>query len=114
MRAVQRGPLAGLIAVVVLVLSLRTRRTGPTTVGTASSITHIEPAEIAAFEEPPVDLETVMAEAGTAIYITIDSGRKYLAIAHPVAAVEGRTLRFNGWEFTEVDGFSPPFHVYRR
>ena len=31
-----------------------------------------------------------------------------------VAAVEGRTLRFNGWEFTELDGFAPPFHVYRR
>ena len=31
-----------------------------------------------------------------------------------LASIEGRTLRFNGWEFTELDGFGPPFHVYRR
>lgn len=26
----------------------------------------------------------------------------------------GRSMQFNGWEFTELDGFMPPFHVYRR
>lgn len=31
-----------------------------------------------------------------------------------VATVEGRMLRFNGWEFTELEGFTAPFHVYRR
>ncbi len=31
-----------------------------------------------------------------------------------LAAIDGRTLRFNGWEFTELDGFVSPFHVYRR
>ena len=31
-----------------------------------------------------------------------------------VATINGRTLEFNGWHFTEVDGFAPPFHVYRR
>ena len=30
------------------------------------------------------------------------------------ALISGKTLRFNGWEFTELDGFQPPFHVYRR
>ncbi len=31
-----------------------------------------------------------------------------------VAAVEGDQLQFNGWTFRELDGFAPPFHVYRR
>ena len=32
-----------------------------------------------------------MADAAAALYIPIDSGRKYLAVAHPDARVEGRT-----------------------
>jgi 4-amino-4-deoxy-L-arabinose transferase-like glycosyltransferase len=31
-----------------------------------------------------------------------------------VASIEGRQLRFNGWTFSELDGFVAPFHVYRR
>ncbi len=31
-----------------------------------------------------------------------------------VASVDGRTLRFNEWTFNELDGFQPPFHVYKR
>ncbi len=31
-----------------------------------------------------------------------------------VTARVGRTLAFNGWQFTELDGFTAPFHVYRR
>ncbi len=31
-----------------------------------------------------------------------------------VSVVEGKKLRFNGWEFSEVEGFAPPFHLYRR
>lgn len=81
-------------AVVVLVLALRARRapaTDPTGVETASPTMRAEPDELAAREEPSVDLDTVMADAGATLYIPIDSGRKYLAIAHPDARVEGRT-----------------------
>jgi hypothetical protein len=86
--------LLAMAAVVVLVLALRARRapgTGATAVGTAAPTMRLEPGEIAALEERSVDLDTVMADAGAALYIPIDSGRKYLAVAHPDARVEGRT-----------------------
>lgn len=31
-----------------------------------------------------------------------------------IARVEGRTVQLGEWQFTELDGFAPPFHVYRR
>ena len=31
-----------------------------------------------------------------------------------LVAVDGRSLKFNGWTFNELDGFAAPFHVYRR
>jgi hypothetical protein len=86
--------LLAMAAVVVLVLALRVRRapgTDPTAVEAASPIMRLEPGELATLEEPSVDLDTVMADAGAALYIPIDSGRKYLAVAHPDARVEGRT-----------------------
>jgi hypothetical protein len=73
------------IAVVVLVPALRARRapaTDPNAVETDSPATR---------EELSVDLDTVMADAGAALYIPIDPGRTYLAVAHPDARVEGRT-----------------------
>jgi hypothetical protein len=80
--------------VVVLVLALRARRapgTDLTTVEAASPIMRLEPGELATVEEPSDDLDTVMADAGAALYIPIDSGRKYLAVAHPDARIEERT-----------------------
>lgn len=86
--------LLAIAAVVVLALALRARRTprtDSTAVGAASSLTRVEPGEMAGLEESPVDLDTVMADAGATLYIPIDSGRKYLAVAQPDALVEGRT-----------------------
>jgi hypothetical protein len=72
--------LSAMVAVVVLLLALRARR-APVP----------EPGETAALEEPLVDLDTVMADVGATLYIPIDAGRTYLAVAHPDAPVEGRT-----------------------
>lgn len=85
--------LLALAVVVVLVLAFRARfapGTDPTAVETASPAMRPAPGELAALEESPVELDTVMAAAGAALYIPIDSGRKYLAVAHPDARVEGR------------------------
>ena len=41
--------------------------------------------------------------------VRIEGGR-----LEQLSPVDGQTLRFNGWTFTELEGFSPPFHVYRR
>ncbi|HEU0130107.1 MAG TPA: hypothetical protein VFQ85_03855 [Mycobacteriales bacterium] len=67
-------------AVVGLLLARRVRR-APVS----------EPGELAALDEPSVDLDTVMADAGATLYIPIDAGRTYLAVAHPDAPVEGCT-----------------------
>jgi hypothetical protein len=86
--------LLAMTAVAVLVLALRARRapgTDPIPAEAASPGMRVEPSELAALAEPPLDLDTVMADAGAALYIPIDSGRKYLALAHPDARVEGRT-----------------------
>jgi hypothetical protein len=86
--------LLAMTAVAVLVLALRARRapgTDPILAEAASPGMRVEPSELAALAEPPLDLDTVMADAGAALYIPIDSGRKYLAVAHPDARVEGRT-----------------------
>lgn len=85
--------LLAMAAVAVLVLALRVRRaprTDPCAVEAASPIMRLEPGELASLEEPSVDLDTVMTDAGAALYIPIDSGRKYLVVAHPDAQVEGR------------------------
>jgi hypothetical protein len=71
--------LSAMVAVVVLLLALRTRRALVP-----------EPGELAALDEPSVDLEAVMAGAGATLYIPIDAERTYLAVAHPEAPVEGR------------------------
>lgn len=81
--------LLAMAVVVVLVLALRARLAPGA--DPASPTLRPEPGELAALDEPAVDLETVMADAGAALYIPIDSGRKYLAVAHPDARVEGRT-----------------------
>jgi len=86
--------LLAMAAVVTLVLALRARlapATDRTAVETATPAMSPEPGELAALDEPSVDLDTVMADAGATLYIPIDSGRKYLAVAHPDARVEGRT-----------------------
>lgn len=78
--------LLAMAAVVVLVLALRARRarvTDPTAVETG--LPTMRP------DESSVDLDTVMADAGAALYIPIDSGRTYLAVAHPDSRIEGRT-----------------------
>lgn len=85
--------LLGVAALVVLVLALRARRahgSGTTTMETARPTPQSEFAELAV-EEPAVDLDTVMADAGATLYIPIDSGRKYLAVAHPDTRIEGWT-----------------------
>ncbi|MCU1602170.1 MAG: hypothetical protein JWO22_2879 [Frankiales bacterium] len=83
------------VVVLVLVLALRARLapgTDPTTVETAAPTMRPKPGELAALlEESSVDLDTVMADAGAALYIPIDPGRKYLAVTHPDARIEGRT-----------------------
>jgi hypothetical protein len=70
--------LLAMAAAVVLVMALRPRFAR--TIG-----------ERADLEERSVDLDTVLADAGAALYIPIDSGRNYLAVAHPDTRVEGRT-----------------------
>src|SRR5664279_3284341 len=85
--------LLAMAAVVVLVLAFRARHApgaDPTAVETASPIMRFEPGDLAVLEEPSVDLDTVMADAEAVLYIPIDSGRKYLAVAHPDTRVEGR------------------------
>ena len=81
-------------AVVVLVVRLRGRRTAragaPTAAGAGSSLARVPSGEMAALAESPVDLDTVMAEAGATLYIPVDSERTYLAVAHPDTPVEGR------------------------
>ncbi|HWL35320.1 MAG TPA: hypothetical protein VNQ77_03935 [Frankiaceae bacterium] len=72
--------LSAMVAVVVLLLARRARR-APVP----------EPGETAALDEPSVDLDTVMADVGATLYIPIEAGRTYLAVAHPDAPVEGRT-----------------------
>lgn len=94
------APLAGvavllsIVVIVVLTVALRARiATG--TDRAADDQTSLSmpsgPGSLVAVEEPSVDLDTVMADAGATLYIPIDSGRRFLAIAHPDARVEGRT-----------------------
>jgi hypothetical protein len=86
--------LLALVVVVALVMALRGRRAPGTdlaAVETTSPSMRSEPGVAAGRNESAVDLETVMADAGATLYIPIDSGRKYLAVAHPDARVEGRT-----------------------
>lgn len=71
--------LSSVVAVVVVLLARRRRTPVP------------EPRELAALDEPSVNLETVMADAGATLYIPIDAERTYLAVAHPDARIEGRT-----------------------
>ncbi len=83
-----------LAAVIVLTQWLRTRRTSqpaPTGLGVASSLRKPGSGELVAQEGHSVDLDTVMADAGAALYIPVGSGRSYLALAHPTAPIEGRT-----------------------
>jgi hypothetical protein len=72
--------LSAMVAVVVLFLARRARRAPEP-----------EPGELAPLDEPSVDLDTVMADAGATLYIPIDAERTYLAVAHPEVAVEGRS-----------------------
>lgn len=86
--------LLAVAAVVVLVLVRRSRRTpgtDPEGVEAVASPTGHKPGELAVREEPIIGLDTVMADAGATLYIPIDSGTKYLAVAHPNAQLEGRT-----------------------
>ena len=84
--------LLGIAAVAVLVLTYRVRRTSgaDSTNVESTQVKKLEPSAHAALEEPSVDLETVMADAGAALYIPIHSERKYLVVARPDARVEGR------------------------
>lgn len=50
-----------------------------------------------------------MAKAQPRYLVRIDGGR-----LGAIARTEGRAVRLGDWEFTELDGFAPPFHVYRR
>lgn len=88
--------LLAMTTVAVLGLAWHARRapgTDHTNAETVSSSKRLERGALTALQEPPLDLETVIADAGAsaALYIPIDSGRKYLAVSHPDARVEGRT-----------------------
>lgn len=50
-----------------------------------------------------------LASAQPRFLVRIDGGT-----LERVVSVDGRTLRFNDWTFTELDGFQAPFHVYGR
>ena len=81
-------------AVVVVLLTRRARHaraTNPTTVGAVAMTVPPETGEIA-LNETAIDLDKVMADAGATLYIPIDSGRQYLAVAHPDTRIEGRTV----------------------
>jgi hypothetical protein len=77
----------------VLALALRTRRepgADPAPIQPASPIMRPDPRDLAALEGPSADLESVMADAETVLYIPVDSGGKYLAVSHPDARIDGR------------------------
>lgn len=81
------------IALVALALGVRARRTNergrPAAATTASAkSTEIDPASQ---DGSDVDLATMMADAAAALYIPIDSDRRYLAVSHPEVQLEGRT-----------------------
>src|SRR3954449_6755189 len=94
LRVVVLAVLLSMIVVAVLMVSMRARRghrTHPTAAEAAPPSTRLAPTELAAVQQPSVDLDTVMADAGATLYIPIDSERRYLAVARPDARVEGRT-----------------------
>jgi hypothetical protein len=90
-----------ILVVVVLVLSVTigatlvvrrpARPSGPDAIlDPAAEVMRLEPGELAMLDGDSVDLETVLAEAGVALYVPVDSGRTFLAVAGGTTQVEGR------------------------
>lgn len=84
--------LAAMALVVVVGLAFRAGHraspTDPAQVGPPSPLARPEERDLR--EDLPVDLNAVMEDAQAVLYIPIESGRKYLAVSHPDARVEGR------------------------